>query len=224
MPALQAAPAHFDAAFGAPARQWPRVALVAVVVLALVAAGNWAGVQHRFHIAPGHAHLLDTMIAAALLAYVLAMALPFLPGIEIGLALMMALGDEGILLVYGATQLSLLLSFLVGRWVPARHVGAALRWLGLDRAARLLQAIEAVPPAERAAWLAHRAPGRWSAALGRHHGLALALALNMPGNAVIGGAGGIGMIAGMSRAIPLARYVLVIAAATTPVPVFLLLR
>jgi hypothetical protein len=32
------------------------------------------------------------------------------------------------------------------------------------------------------------------------------------------------MIAGMSRAIPLARYALLVAAATTPVPVFLLLR
>lgn len=224
MPALQADAAYFDAALGAPAQRWPRIALVAVAVLALVAAGSWADVQHRFHIAPEHAHLLDTMIAAALLAYVVAMALPFLPGIEIGLALMMVLGDEGILLVYAATQVSLLLSFALGRWVPIRHVVAAFRWLGLERAARLLQAIEAIAPAERAAYLARRAPGRWSAALGRHVGLALALVLNLPGNAVIGGAGGIGMIAGMSRAIPLARYVLLIAAATTPVPIFLLLR
>jgi hypothetical protein len=137
---------------------------------------------------------------------------------------MLLLGDEGILLVYGATQLSLLASFLLGRWVPARRVGAAFRWLGLQRAALLLHTIEAVPPAERAAWLARRAPGRWSAALARHLGLAVAVLLNLPGNAVIGGAGGIGMIAGMSRAIPLARYALLVAAATTPVPVFLLLR
>jgi hypothetical protein len=224
MPALQADLSRFDASLGAPARNWPRIALVAIAVLALAAAGDWIGAPLRLPLAPEHAQLREAMIGAALLAYVLAMALPFVPGIEIGLALMMLLGEEGILLVYGATQLSLLLSFVLGRWVPTRRVGAAFRWLGLDRAAGLLQRIEAVPPAERAAYLARRAPGRWSAALGRHHGLALAVLLNLPGNALIGGAGGIGMIAGMSRAIPLARYALLVAAATTPVPVFLLLR
>jgi len=224
MAAMQADLASLDAGFGAPARKRTRAALAAIAVLALVLAGNWLVGQHRIHISPEHAHLLDTMIAAALLAYVLAMALPFVPGIEIGLALMMVLGDEGILLVYAATQLALLLSFSLGRWVPTRHVAAAFRWLGLARAAVLLQSIEKISPAERADYLVRRAPGRWSAALGRHLGLALALVLNLPGNAVIGGAGGIGMIAGMSRAIPLARYLLLVAAATTPVPVFLLLR
>jgi len=213
-----------DAGCGASTRKGCRVALVAGTALALALAGSWAVGQHGLQIAPGQAHVLDAMIAAALLAYVLAMALPFVPGIEIGLALMMLLGEDGIVLVYLATQLALVLSYLMGKWVPTRYVGAAFRWLRMEHAARLLETIEAVPPAGRAAYLSTRAPARWLAALGRHPGLALATVLNLPGNAVIGGVGGIGMIAGMCRAYPLAHYLVLVAAATTPVPLFLLRR
>jgi hypothetical protein len=194
------------AAWPAGASAW-RMAAVGLAVIALGAAGHWAFELHRLPVLPEEVPLFDTVIALALLAYVLAMALPFVPGIELGLALMMMLGDEGVLLVYAATQAALLISFLLGRWVPAHRVGTAFRWLGMERAAALVR----------------RAPGRRGAPAGRY-GLGLALLLNLPGNAVIGGAGGIGMMAGMSRAIPLVRYLLIVAAATSPVPLFLLLR
>jgi len=215
--------ARCGALVGAPAQKWQRIAVVGSALLALALAGSCIIGNHRILIAPEHAQLADSVVAAALLAYVLAMALPFVPGIEIGLALMMVLGDQGILLVYAATQVSLLLSFVLGRWVPARLLAAGFRWLGMERAASLLEAVEALPLAERAGFLAHRARGRWAAALTRHHGLALALALNLPGNALIGGGGGIGMIAGVSRIVPFIRYLLVVSAATAPVPAFLLL-
>lgn len=224
MLAMHADLARCGALVGAPEqKKWQRIAVVGCTLLALALAGSCALGQHRWVIAPEHAGLADAVVAAALLAYVLAMALPFVPGIEIGLALMMMLGDEGVLMVYAATQVSLLLSFLLGRWVPAQALGAAFRWLGMARAACLLEAMQKVPAADRAGFLAHRARGRWTAALTRHHGLALAVALNVPGNALIGGGGGIGMIAGMSRIFPFTRYLLVVAAATLPVPVFLLL-
>lgn len=197
---------------GAPLQKGWRIAALGLALLVLAAMGSWAVAQHSVQIPPEHARLFDAMVWAALLAYVLAMALPFVPGIEIGLALMMLLGEEGIVLVYAATQLALALSFALGRWVPAQRVAAAFHWLGMDRAARLLQSQTPLSLVDRAGWL------------GRHAGLALAVALNLPGNAVIGGAGGIGMLAGMSRAISTWRYVLLVAAATTPVPAFLLLR
>jgi len=201
-----------------------RIALVACTLLALALAGNWAAGQTHALAETDHGQLFDAMIATGLLAYVLAMALPFVPGIEIGLALMLVLGDEGVVVVYLATQLALLISFLLGRWVPTRCIAAAFRWLCMARAEHFVEAMEAIPSAERADHLARHAPARWLAALGRHHGLALATALNLPGNAVIGGAGGIGMIAGMSRAYTLPRYLLLIGVATMPVPLFLLLK
>lgn len=212
MPAMQADLARCGALVGAPEQKWQRIAVVGCTLVALAVAGAWVAGQHRVQLDPEHARLLDSMVALALVVYVLAMALPFVPGIEIGLALMMLLGEEGIVLVYVATQLALALSFALGRWVPARQVAAAFRWLGMDRAACLLQSGASFPSTDR------------GGLLGRRAGLALAVALNLPGNAVIGGAGGIGMLAGMSRAIPAWRYVLLVAAATTPVPAFLLLR
>ncbi|UCE30573.1 MAG: hypothetical protein JSW68_10975, partial [Burkholderiales bacterium] len=60
------------------------------------------------------------------------------------------------------------------------------------------------------------------ASLLRHRHVALAIALNLPGNALVGGAGGLGMLAGMSGLFSLPRYLLLVALATTPVPLFLL--
>lgn len=224
MTAMRADLARFGASRCTPEQSWQRIAVVLGTLLVLAAAGTWAGAQHGLHVGPEHAQLLDAMIGVALVAYVLAMAVPFVPGIEIGLALMMVLGDQGVLLVYAATQCALALSFVLGRWVPARLVGAAFRWLGMERAAGLLHSVAAMPRTQQSAYLARSSTGRWAGLLARHPDLALAVALNLPGNALIGGGGGIGMIAGMCRLFPTSRYLLVVALATSPVPVFLLLR
>jgi hypothetical protein len=135
---------------------------------------------------------------------------------------MALLGFDGILLVYLATQLSLALSFLIGRAVPARAMAELFRGMRLDRARRLVEQLDAASPAQRVATLVKTAPNGGFGTLARHPFLALAVMLNLPGNAIIGGAGGIGMIAGMSRAYPFPRYLLLVAIATTPVPLFLL--
>jgi hypothetical protein len=44
----------------------------------------------------------------------------------------------------------------------------------------------------------------------------IALVLNLPGNALIGGGGGIGLIAGMCRMFPFPKYVLLVSFAITP--------
>ncbi|MCL4798944.1 MAG: hypothetical protein KJ025_05110 [Burkholderiales bacterium] len=169
----------------------------------------------------GTAAELAVIVAAA--AYVLALALPFVPGIEIGLAIMLVLGWDGIVLVYLCTQLALALSFALGRIVPARALAAAFGWLGMSRARRMVETLDRTTPPHCTEPLASLAPAPWLAVLARCRYLALALVLNLPGNAVIGGAGGIGMLAGLSRAYRFPCYVLVVAAATTPLPLFLLL-
>jgi hypothetical protein len=206
----------------APDVKWWRLAVLACALTALSLAGSWIGGQFRFRIDPEYAGMIDAMIIAMVVAYVFAMATPFIPGIEIGLALMLVLGSEGILLVYLATQLALAMSFLLGRAVPTHFVIALFRRLRLERARRLVEEINAAPLAKRTDVLAASVPTGGFGFLARHPFLALALILNVPGNALIGGAGGIGMIAGMSRAYPFPRYLLLVATATTPVPVFLL--
>jgi len=46
--------------------------------------------------------------------------------------------------------------------------------------------------------------------------------LNPPGNALIGGGGGIGLIAGMSRLYPFPKYILLASIAITPLPLLFL--
>ena len=62
------------------------------------------------------------------------------------------------------------------------------------------------------------APNRFAAVLLRQRYLALALLLNMPGNFVLGGGGGIAMMAGLSRVFSPPLFLLMTMLAVAPVP------
>ncbi len=205
--------------------RYRRIALLAIA-LALIAlnfGGGWLAAQLNIQVWPRHNDMIELTVLAIVIAYVLTMMLPFVPGIEIGLAIMLLLGQGGIVLVYLSTQIALALSFLIGRFVPKNSMHSLLRSLHLERASELLEELDHTAPYLGAQRIAGRSPPRWFATLLRNRYLALAVILNLPGNAVLGGAGGIGAIAGMSRLFRFPRYMLVVALATTPVPVFLLL-
>ena len=203
--------------------RWLRIGVVIGVVVLLNLAGSWIAAQLNVQIWPRHSYMIDFITLASVAVYMVAMALPFVPGIEIGLGLMLVLGRGAILPIYLCTQVSLALSFLLGRLVPVTVIVRFLGWLRLVRARRLLEELEQLEPAHRLDHLLSRTSNRWTNAMLRYRYLALGLVLNLPGNAIIGGAGGIGMIAGMSRMFRFSGYVLLVAVATTPVPVLLLL-
>ena len=52
--------------------------------------------------------------------------------------------------------------------------------------------------------------------------LMIAVTLNLPGNVLIGGGGGIGLIAGMSGLCPFPKYILCVSLAIAPLPILLL--
>ena len=195
----------------------------AAALVALCLAGMWLGELIRPTASATPVDAAGFALAAIAAAYVAAMALPFVPGIEIGLALMLLFGGKGIALAYVCTQLALALSFLCGRLLPMRCIAAFFRATGQTRALGLVEELSRVVPANRLEFIARRSPGRGTRALLRHRYLALAVGLNLPGNALIGGAGGIGLIAGMSGILSFPRYVLTIAAATTPLPLTMLI-
>jgi len=64
---------------------------------------------------------------------------------------------------------------------------------------KLREEIEPLEKKERLNLLIDRAPKRLLPLLLRHRYLALAAALNIPGNYIIGGGGGIALFAGVSR-------------------------
>lgn len=156
------------------------------------------------------------------LVYAVLLAIPFVPGVELGWALLMALGVKGLVLVYPATLLGLCTSFLIGRWIPIRAIERLLRWLHLYRAEQLLATVEPLDSQNRFAMLIAKAPSKLIPILHRHRYIALAVAFNLPGNSLIGGGGGIALLAGVSRLFTFQAFFLLVCIATAPIPITLL--
>lgn len=159
-----------------------------------------------------------TMLWAAL-AYAALLAIPFVPGVEIGLGLLVLFGAAAAPVVWAATMAGLSLAYVAGRLMPVRVLTGLLRRLGATGLAGDFEEADALTGPARARVLLRHAPPRAARMLLRHDRLALAVLFNMPGNAVIGGGGGIALIAGLGRFYTAPRFVAVTALAAAPVPV-----
>ncbi len=207
-------------------RRWRRPALIVLGYGLVVVAGTYAGdlvVEHlAVDLRPTTESLVHRLIMASLVAYVLLMALPFVPGVEIGLALIFMIGADIVPVVYGSTVLALLLGFSIGRLVPERLLEAGFLAVGLGRAAALVERLRPLQREARLQALVAGAPGRLAPWLLRHRHLAIAVVLNVPGNNLIGGGGGIALAAGMSRLVSIPAFLLTVALGTAPLPLAIL--
>jgi hypothetical protein len=70
----------------------------------------------------------------------------------------------------------------------------------------------------RLTFLVSHAPSRFLPFLLRHRYLALAIAINLPGNILLGGGGGLALMAGISRLFSAPGFLATIAIAVSPVP------
>ena len=161
-------------------------------------------------------------LVGASVVFGLLLAIPFTPGMEMGLALMMMFGVRGVVLVYIATLLGFSLSFLLGRWVSIRRLGGVLGWLKAERAKAFVLNLADKTRDERLSIVLEVSPGHWLPFLVRHRYLALMMVVNLPGNALIGGGGGIALIAGMCGLFTYPRFLLAVAVAIAPLPFFFL--
>jgi hypothetical protein len=202
-----------------PTHRWLKLLALALLIALLNWGGGWLAHVINIQIYPRHEPAMHLIILCSFALFTLLMALPFMPGIEIGLALMMFLGGKGVFLVYLCTLLALSLSYLIGRKIPPTRIAGLLNWLGLHRARDLVRQLAPLDAGERLALLSARAPSRLAPFLIRHRYLVIAVLLNLPGNALIGGGGGLGLIAGMSGILRYPRYLLLLAFAVAPVPV-----
>lgn len=183
---------------------------------------GWIVDEVEFQFWPQHERVAHRLLLLTAGLYVLLMAIPFMPAIELGLALMVVLGPESVLLVYLCTVIALSLSFLLGRLIPVRFLVAFLGWFHLERARSLVFRLESLGPSQRVEFLLSHAPSKLVPFLIKHRYLLVALVLNLPGNALIGGGGGIGVIAGMSGLYAFGWYLLLISVAILPVPLLVL--
>ncbi|MBT8429021.1 MAG: hypothetical protein KJN79_03830 [Gammaproteobacteria bacterium] len=201
-----------------------KLILLLVIALMLSAGGNWMASQIDFQIFPRHGPMLEAILFGAVVIYILLMAIPFMPGIELGLGLMLLMGSKGAALVYLCTLVALCISFFIGRAVPSQLVYRLFRWLHLFKASELIAELEPLRHRERLELLQRKAPSRLAPFLLRHRHLAIAVALNLPGNALIGGGGGIGLITGMSKIVKFPAYIALLAVAIAPLPLWFFLH
>jgi hypothetical protein len=162
--------------------------------------------------------LLSSLLLVVVLVYAILIAIPFVPGIEIGVSLMMIRGAEIAPVVYLATILGLMTAFLAGRFMSYDWLYRIFSDLRLRRACRFLEGTKYLNRRQRLEVLREGMP-IW---LGKYainfRYLTLGLLINLPGNSLIGGGGGICLMAGLSRLFTPWVVIVTIAVAVSPVP------
>lgn len=214
----------------APPRHAPRMAVIVLRIAGLVAvvvAATWGAHLVRealnLQMMPETEQQVHRAIMLGAAAYVALLAVPFVPGAEIGIAMLTAFGAGIAPLVYGATVVSMMLAYSAGRVLPITVLEWVLGGLRMRRAAGLVARAAPLPREARLAMLLDGAPPRVVALALRHRYVALALSVNIPGNAVIGGGGGIMLMAGLSGLFAPGPTLLAVMIAVSPVPIAVML-
>lgn len=164
------------------------------------------------------ARAMTGLIITVVLGYAILLAIPFIPGVEIGIAILMLEGAAAAPMVYLATVAGLLLAFCVGQYAPMSRLIQLCQDLHLYRIGGFLERIDLIPRDDRLDAMHDRLP-RWLAAiLCNYRYVTLAIALNMPGNIALGGGGGIMVVGGLSRLFQTRFVIVTLVLGTLPVP------
>ncbi len=197
------------------ARLAVKLGIVVALVYGTLRLLDWASDRSEMANSPG---MMIAILAILLIAYAVLIAVPFMPGIEVGISLLMLKGASIAPLVYAATVLGLLIAYFIGRLMPYAWVQRLFADLRLRRASEMVSRLEPLSRVERMALLSARAPDWLVPVLRTGQYVTLGLLLNVPGNALIGGGGGIAFIAGFSRLFRPGVTIVVFLIAVLPVP------
>lgn len=197
------------------------VVRVAILITVLVLA-TWGAHLVRdalnLQIRPDNEQQVHQMIMLGAAAYIGLLALPFVPGAEIGLAMLAAFGPAIAPLIYVCTVASMILAYTAGRFLPIDVLRRVLSAMRMHRAADLVARAAPLSGDDRLALLLEGQSARALRLAIRYRYVALAVAVNTPGNSVIGGGGGIMLMAGLSGIFSPLATVATIALAVSPVP------
>lgn len=199
--------------------------LIYLIILIIAAnyAARWVTGVLKVELGPGNKEFVQRTIIVAAIVFTFLLAIPFVPGAEIGLTLIGMFGPKIVFLVYVCTVFGLLTSFIVGRLISLQALIKLFEDLQFHKPGQLLQRFEPIGMEDRLAFLVSEAPTRVVPFFIRHRYLALAFVLNIPGNIVIGGGGGIAMMAGVSRLFSLPGFLAAVALGVSPVPLAVLI-
>jgi hypothetical protein len=199
--------------------------LVYLILLIIAAnfAADWVVDALKLELRPSNDDLIHRTIIISAIIFGFLLAVPFVPGAEIGLSLIGMFGPKIIFLVYLCTLAGLLTSFIVGRLISLNALIKLFEDLQFQKPSQLLRRFEPLKMEDRLAFLVSEAPNRLVPFFLRHRYLALAIVVNLPGNILIGGGGGIALMAGASRLYSLPGFLVTIAIGVSPVPLAVLI-
>lgn len=206
----------------APGAPWLRIvgALLGAVILYLT--GRWVSHDLVKHLGtlmlPHNEPMLHHMIMTTAVVYIILMMVPFMPAAEIGFSMLVIFGGKIAFLVYISTVAALTLAYGVGRLFPVTVTAKILGGIGLTRAQEQLNRFAPLSQRERLASFERATTSGLMARIVRHRIVALAVLLNIPGNVLFGGGGGIALVAGMTRMFGAAVYLLTVVIAVAPIP------
>lgn len=207
--------------------KWLRIAAIVVAYTVLLLLGYWGSgwLTRGLGLAPSEGSLIvnDGKIWFGIFTYALLLAIPFVPGIEISVGLLATFGGAIALQVYLATVAAFVFAYAIGRMVPSALLSSLFRSIGLTNAEALMERLGPLSQKERLALLVEQAPRRFIPMLVRYRYMALIIAFNLPGNAVLGGGGGIALLAGLSGMFSFPQYLVATSLAALPVPMAALL-
>jgi hypothetical protein len=161
---------------------------------------------------------LRMIVVITALLFMFASAMPFVPGLEIGLGMLVLLGGSYAPLVYLCMLCALSIAFALGRSVPMPVLARAFGRMRMRRAQDLALQLDGLGTEERLELIYARSPKPLVPLLIKYRYLALILLLNLPGNSLIGGGGGIAMIAGLSGTFRWGPFLLAVGVAILPIP------
>ncbi|MEL6574177.1 MAG: hypothetical protein AAFQ64_21230 [Pseudomonadota bacterium] len=204
----------------------PAVILRVCLLISLIALATWGVHLIRdamdLQIRPDNEQQVHKAIMIGAVAYVGLLAMPFVPGAEIGIALLAAFGAAIAPLIYVCTVAAMMLAFTIGRFLPINSLERLFRALRLVRAADLVAKAAPLSKEDRLAMLLEGQSKRAVSMAVRYRYVAMAFAVNMPGNSLIGGGGGIMIIAGLSGIFSPISTFLTVMIAVSPVPLAVL--
>lgn len=193
-----------------------------VIFISFLLLATWGAHLMRdalnLEIRPGNEQMVHRAIMLGMVVYLALLALPFVPGAEIGIAMLAGFGPGIAPMVYVVTVAAMVLAYTVGRFLPISALEHLLSFLRMRRAAALVARAAPLSREQRLAMLLDGHSKRTLRIGLRYRYAALALIINTPGNSIIGGGGGILMMAGLSGIFSPLATILTIAIAVSPVP------
>jgi hypothetical protein len=166
--------------------------------------------------------LMFGLMLTVLLAYAVLISIPFVPGIEIALSLMLIRGPDVAIWVYLATVLGLCISFLAGQYLSYAYLKKVFHDLRIERACTLLETLQPLSRRDRLELIKGKLPKMLRPFLVEGRYAVVAALINIPGNTLIGGGGGILLIAGLSRLYATGWMIITLMVAVAPIPIAIL--